>query len=348
MNERPWMTIVIATYNSSKFLPRLSEMLKRQDCPDQCQDLEILAVDGGSTDDTRALAEHLGFRVLDNPDGNAISAKQVGLKNASSRLVCILDHDEVLLKNDSLKKRFEAFNLDSSLRVMISAGYEFSEKDSTANMYASEFGDPLSMSTYRCPNNSDHRIDVYGRRLEVVQEINDLFIFRAATERRPILCEVAAGSGTIDADFFRLTFPAMLEEPNIFPHAYYLLGQKDHIGVIVGDSIRHDSAESWSVVRKKISWRVNNAVRQTSISTSGLVGRSHSDLYSPRRQLLQFAIYAGLVFPVIVDSFVLVVTRRRLGYLNHFVLTYFVVLEAIRLKLGRVFGRAVSDIRYGQ
>ena len=54
----PVVTILIATFNSEKILPRTLEGIKKQSYP---QDkLDLLAVDGGSTDGTYALIERYG------------------------------------------------------------------------------------------------------------------------------------------------------------------------------------------------------------------------------------------------------------------------------------------------
>jgi len=346
--SRPWMTVLIATYNSARFLPQIAEMLSSQTKPDGEGDLEILAVDGGSTDGTRQIAQSLGFRVIENPRGDAIAAKHLGLRHATSRLVCVLDHDEVLLREDSLALRFEAFRRIPELRAVISAGYRFEEMDSAVNMYASEFGDPFSMVTYRCPNNEKFRLEVFKKRLQKTFSDEELFVFRAGSENRPILCEMAAGSGTVDIDFFRESHPEIFTDVNVFPHAYYLLGDYDLIGMLAGDAIHHESAEQWSVVRAKISWRVNNAVNATKISGSGFSGRAHTELYSPLRHALRFAAYAVLVLPPLFDSIRLAVGRRRLGYLMHFPLTYFVLREAIRLRAANLFGSSAGVSRYGE
>ena len=67
--QRSWMTVVIATYNSARFLPELANMLERQMKPPESGSLEVLIVDGGSSDETRTLAIEMGFRVIDNPEG---------------------------------------------------------------------------------------------------------------------------------------------------------------------------------------------------------------------------------------------------------------------------------------
>lgn len=346
--QRSWMTVVIATYNSARFLPGLANMLERQMKPPESGSLEVLIVDGGSSDETRTLAIEMGFRVIDNPEGNAIAAKNIGIRNASARLVCILDHDESLVRNDSLLRRFEAFESDPNLRAIISAGYEFLPGESAANMYASEFGDPVSLATYRCPNNARFRLSLLRNRLVEVSRKGEMHLFSAGSEQRPILCEMAAGSGTIDVDFFRDNHPQVLDDKNALPHAYYYLGNGDRIGVLERDSILHSSAENWSVVRSKISWRVRNAVLNTGVSQSGFSGRSHSDLYSPRSHALRFSLYALTILPPLCDALSLAFSRRRVGYLNHFLLTYYVVWSAAWFRLSRLLGRAVNEARYGE
>lgn len=75
LENRPWFSIVIATYNSSRFLRKIKDSLDSQESPVGAGSIEILAVDGGSTDNTRDLAQSLGFRLIDNPAGHAIAAK---------------------------------------------------------------------------------------------------------------------------------------------------------------------------------------------------------------------------------------------------------------------------------
>lgn len=346
--QRPWITIVVATYNSARFLPAIATMLERQQHPAGETEIEVLAVDGGSIDGTRELARSLGFDVLDNPAGNAIVAKNIGLQHASARLVCILDHDEILIRDDSLSRRYEAFSRDSSLRAVVSAGYRFGPSESSANMYASEFGDPASMLIYRCPNNERYRLKVFESRLEVVSSDDGVHTFRAGSESKPILCEMAAGSGTVDVDYFRSQHPEVLADRNAFPHAYYFLNPDDHIAILDGDSVSHSSADSWSVVRSKVAWRVQNAVGGTSVDSSGFTGRRHTPMYSPGRHSMRFALYSILVLPPLADSIYLAISRRRIGYLQHFSLTYYVVWKAVSLRVTRMARKSVNETRYGE
>ena len=61
----PVVTILIATFNSEKILPRTLEGIKKQSYP---QDkLDLLAVDGGSTDGTYALITAAGSSTIPEP-----------------------------------------------------------------------------------------------------------------------------------------------------------------------------------------------------------------------------------------------------------------------------------------
>jgi glycosyltransferase involved in cell wall biosynthesis len=344
---RPWMTVVIATYNSSRFLDRISENLKDQVAPSDSHVLEVLIVDGGSTDDTVSKAKDFGFTVLNNPDGDPISAKFIGLNHASAQLMCILDHDEFLIRTDSLLRKYEFFQQVKNLRAVVSAGYQL-DADSSSNMYASEYGDPVSMMIYRTPNNEKYKRTAFCQHLGLAEADDRRTVFIAASERKPLLCEMAAGAGVIDVDFFRNHHPEMFRNKNIFPHAYYLLNSTDAIGMINGDSVIHDSAENWQVVRAKIAWRLNNALNETDISESGFSGRSHSLIYSPGRQKRKFLMYCLSIVGPLKDAIWLSVTRKRWGYLNHFFLTYFVLFKTIRIKIHRLAGAKVSNNRYGE
>ena len=346
---RPWMTVVIATYNSEKYIQKINQVLRMQEQPQGCGSIEILAVDGGSTDKTHELASSFGYKVIENRAGHAIAAKHIGLVEASSKLVCFLDHDELFTCTTALIRRYELFAAHPNLRAMISAGYRFGVTDSSSNMYASEFGDPVSLVAYRCPNNEKYRIRELSRRLKIDFIDEDVVLFRAGSESKPILCEMAAGSGVVDADFFKENHPNTFEDENSVPHLYYYLkdnGNNDLLGVVNRDAISHDSVDSWQAVRKKISWRINNAINLTAIADSGFNGRAHSAMYAPKNQIIKYLIYCLTVIGPVKDSIYLSVTRRRIGYLYHFVLVYFVLFESIRLRIkGQGNNRTIK--RYG-
>jgi glycosyltransferase involved in cell wall biosynthesis len=85
------ISVVIPAYNAARFLPRCLESVFAQTLkPD-----EVIVVDDGSTDNTAALAEELGARVISQPNGGLSAARNTGIRNASSEWIALLDADDL-------------------------------------------------------------------------------------------------------------------------------------------------------------------------------------------------------------------------------------------------------------
>ena len=70
----PLVSVVIATFNSEKILPKTLEAIRNQSY-DQDK-IEILMIDGGSTDNTVALADEYSCLVYPNPKTDPVSATE--------------------------------------------------------------------------------------------------------------------------------------------------------------------------------------------------------------------------------------------------------------------------------
>lgn len=84
------VSIVIPTKNEAKYLPRVIDSLLRQDYPQE--DLEILIVDGRSTDHTRDTVEQYrrkyhAIRLIDNPQFYTVFAFNAGIKHAKGDII---------------------------------------------------------------------------------------------------------------------------------------------------------------------------------------------------------------------------------------------------------------------
>jgi glycosyltransferase involved in cell wall biosynthesis len=93
----PRITALIDTYNQGRFIDEAIESVLSQDFP--ASDMEILVVDDGSTDDTRARVEKYGERVryVWKPNGGQASALNLGFEQARGEIVAMLDGDDVWL-----------------------------------------------------------------------------------------------------------------------------------------------------------------------------------------------------------------------------------------------------------
>jgi GT2 family glycosyltransferase len=84
------VSVVLPTLNERAFVRDCLDSLLAQDYPDV---LEILVVDGGSTDGTRAIVEGVGppVRLVDNPRVTAAAAMNIGIGVAKGRVMCRAD-----------------------------------------------------------------------------------------------------------------------------------------------------------------------------------------------------------------------------------------------------------------
>ncbi len=85
------MSVIIPTLNEEKYLPGLLRSIMAQ----EPRPLEVIVVDGGSTDRTAELAKALGAEVIEMPS-NIAEARNIGARAARGDYLLFLDADTVL------------------------------------------------------------------------------------------------------------------------------------------------------------------------------------------------------------------------------------------------------------
>ncbi len=89
MTSPPLVSVIVAARNSASTLGACLQALAAQDYPR----LEAIVVDDGSEDDTAAIAEAAGARVVRTPAVGASSARNLGLQVANGEIVAFTDGD---------------------------------------------------------------------------------------------------------------------------------------------------------------------------------------------------------------------------------------------------------------
>lgn len=101
-NQRTLVSVILAVFNEGSYIEKCMLSLLNQETPSF--DLEILAVDGGSTDGTDGYLEKIAaidsrVRVLKNPKKRAPFAFNRGLREAKGEFVCIFGAHAVYAKD---------------------------------------------------------------------------------------------------------------------------------------------------------------------------------------------------------------------------------------------------------
>ena len=93
---RPWLSVVMPTYNGERYLRETFESLVAQ----EERGFECVVIDGGSTDATRAIIDEysrvLEVRLFIQPEfPNWIGKTNFGFRQAAAEHVCMLHHDDL-------------------------------------------------------------------------------------------------------------------------------------------------------------------------------------------------------------------------------------------------------------
>ena len=108
------ITAVIPAFEAANFIAEAVASLRSQTLPPH----EIIVVDDGSSDETATAAERAGARVIRQPNGGPASARNTGIRAATTEWVALLDADD-LSRPSRLERQAERLG-DSKVAVVFS------------------------------------------------------------------------------------------------------------------------------------------------------------------------------------------------------------------------------------
>lgn len=333
----PLVSVVIATFNSEKILPKTLEAIRNQSY-DQDK-IEILMIDGGSTDNTVALADEYSCLVYPNPKTDPVSAKLIGFQKATGKYVITIDHDEVMENKNSILDKVNALREHPECKVAFCSGYKRPAEYPLLNQYISEFGDPFSFFVYRFSKGVPFFEKVMKKRFEIKDDEKNYTVYKLGILKKPIICELCCMGTMIDRVYFE-KFKGAFTDGAIFTHLfYYMIGQGDDaVAFIKNDPLVHYSVDIFKAYLAKLKWRIINNVHFSDQAENGFSGREKFQPKVKVRKLL-FPLYSiSIIFPVL-DSIYLSITRKNTVYLLHWALCLYVVCQIVYQCVLKIFGK---------
>lgn len=101
------VSVLTPTLNSSRTLGSCLGAIRRQTYPQSL--IEIIIADGGSSDDTRAIARTNGAKIVENPLRTGEAGKAAALRHATGDFVAFIDSDNIIIGDDWLTRMLTPF-----------------------------------------------------------------------------------------------------------------------------------------------------------------------------------------------------------------------------------------------
>lgn len=296
MSRLPKISIVVITLNNERSIAKCAQSIKSQNYPKEL--IELLNIDGDSTDETGKILKSYGFKIVASPiKRNAEAQRAIGLKFAKNNLIVSLDADNYLPAKDWLKRMIKPF-LDH--HDIIHAGtlhYKYLKNESLFNRYCSLFGvlDPIVYYIGK-PDRLPQNIEKWTSG-NVIKETKDYYIVEFAKETLPT---VGCNGVVYRKD---ILVKHAKSDPSNFLHIDIfadLIEKRFNKFAVVKNDVIHDTAVNLPMLMKK---RINflfNYYLQSHVKRRYLI-------YNPKRtedniKLLLFIIYTVTFVKPVIDS----------------------------------------------
>lgn len=287
------ISVVIPVLNDAAKLDACLHLLDSQSIPA----LEILVVDGGSTDDSLQVAKRAGARVINNPYRLAEPGVAIGVQAAQGDLVVILAADNWVRSSRFLERMAEPFAKDDSVWAafprVVSTGH-----DSVASRYINRFSDPFSQFVY------GGETSLQGVR----KPTSGYRVISSSVKSHPLLA--AAQGCMLRRDEIRSASP---EDADDILTIIDLIGRGGRIALVYDAEIEHHTVDSLKHLFQKYRARIGSARGR---NQGYLVRRRYMSRARQLRSWLWFPYSVTLVLPL-VHGLVLYLKHRDLVALYH-------------------------------
>lgn len=334
--KRPFFSIIIPTYNSENTLEYALKSIREQ-IFDQSE-IEILVVDGGSTDRTISIANKYSAKVIKNEKVLPEYAKAIGTEHARGKYIVRMDSDEEFSYTTQLQDKKNFYLKHKDVKVLISNRYIGGRKDicGISAEYMNILGDPFSYFIYKTKKD---KCVTYKKNAVCSAGREHIFKF----DRTDVLPLADSGTCSYSLDYIREKYPDSFASIEFTCGLYDIVIKDTKLcGCIKGDDIKHNCKSDFNTYLKKLRFRVINNVFYKKES-----GFSSKENANSRNRMVLFCIYALIIPLPIVDSIRLSIQYRNWTFLLHFIYLYYIIIQILIAYCGVIIGKKSINEKYG-
>lgn len=335
----PLISILMPTLNSERTLELALRSIRRQSIDPEL--VEILIADGGSTDQTRAIARRYDAVILENVRVLPEYGVMVAMASARGRYALTMGSDEEIVNERSFAIKVRLLEENPHVHNVISGGIRNPVGYPPIGHYMNRCGDPFSYFMHRI-DMGDHW-NALRRRYEVVREEDDYAVVRIGEDQSFPIC---------DGHFYRLAHLrdiADVSDHTIIADLFQNMSREHRLlAVVKDDFIDHHSTAHYKTAKAKIEWRVVGNVHHPEDGLAGYVNREHDQPSSWRWKKYLFVPYALSVAAPAVDAALLAVRCRTPAMLYHLPLTVGTGISLVKHGVLKALGRKPALKVYGK
>lgn len=335
-NGQILFTFIMPTLNSEKTIDKALRSIRSQRFPQE--QVEILVIDGGSSDNTISIAEKYGVIILKNVQKIPETAKAIGLRTAKGRWIVLHDSDEVFISDYQLMDRYHFFLANPDVYCYVANKLLPGDGCGISCAYLNIVSDPFGYIVYK------NKGAIIKNNRQFLYKKNKGNIYKyTETAVTPI---GDGGTTTFNIEKAKELFGDRVYTQEFAVSAFIQLVNKTSlVGCIPDDNIIHFSTATFKSYLKKLKFRIN--INLNNVEKSGYSARAR---YSRKLQQRKkwFVIYCMTLIGPFFDSIRLAVMNKRLSLSLHFVYTYYVFFIAIWEVLKKSLNIKGTNYSYGK
>lgn len=310
--------------------------------------VEILVIDGWSTDNTRQIASEYGARILDNPMVQQEFAKHIGILNSTGKYLVFLDSDEILFSKTFLRNNLEIFEKNSNVKFIVFSGYITPNDSGLINTYINSLGDPFAFFIYSDDKNYLNFYRLVKKKYSKYDMGNFVILDKNRVKKKGMLVDISA-SNCVDKESLYHILGEKINSPEFIPKVFYIYLSSDYdIAVVKDQPVIHYSSETFMRFLSKLRWRVMVNVHYKSIPGTGFSNREFFLTIPKRLKKYLFLPYSFSVILPLLDGIILAFKNKNIVFLLHPFLSLYTSLSILWNYVLKLFGVKPNLPAYGK